>query len=78
MIYVATTKLYNERHEHVADVNTKTPQEHHIKGVEHTNLSHIDRTVGFVELQEFKKAFGLITESQFEDEQASIFDYLEE
>lgn len=75
---MTTTKLYNERHEHVVDVMTKSPQVHHIKGVEHTNLSHIDRTVGFVEVQEFKKAFGLITESQFEDEQTSIFEYLEE
>lgn len=77
-MYVTTTKLYNERHEHVADVMTKSPQVHRIKGVEHTSLSHIDRTVGFVEVQEFKKAFGLITESQFEDEQTSIFEYLEE
>lgn len=75
---MATTKLYNERHEHVADVNTTSPQEHHIKGIEHTSLSHIDREVSFVELQQFKKAFGLITESQFEDEQVSIFEYLEE
>lgn len=72
------TKLYNERHEHVADVTTESPQVHHIKGVERTNLSHIDRKVSFVELQQFKKAFGLITESQFEDEQTSIFEYLEE
>lgn len=75
---VTTTKLYNERYEHVADVNTKSPQEHHIKGVERTNLSHIDRTVGFVEVQRFKTTFDLITESQFEDEQTSIFEYLEE
>ncbi|HDP5827282.1 TPA: hypothetical protein P6V00_001477 [Staphylococcus aureus] len=72
------TPLYNERHEHVADVNTINPKQHHIKGVEQTSLSHIDREVGFIELQQFKKAFGLITESQFEDEQTSIFEYLEE
>lgn len=77
-MYVATTKLYNERHEHVADVLTKSPQVHRIKGVEQKNLSHVDREVSFVELQQFKKAFGLITESQFEDEQTSIFEYLEE
>lgn len=78
MIYVTTTKLYNERHEHVADVNTTSPQVHYIKGVEQTSLSHVDREVSFIELQQFKKAFGLITESQFEDEQTSIFEYLEE
>lgn len=77
-MYMTTTKLYNERHEHVADVITKSPQVHHIKGVERTNLSHIDREVGFVELQRFKTTFDLITESQFEDEQTSIFEYLEE
>ncbi|WP_433912323.1 hypothetical protein [Staphylococcus sp. LKG3-3] len=72
------TPLYNERHEHVADVTTESSKIHHIKGVPYTSLGHVDRKVGFVELQEFKKSFGLITESQFQDEQTSIFEYLEE
>lgn len=72
------TPLYNERHEHVIDVNTINPKSHYLKGIEHTSLSHIDRVVSFVELQQFKKSFGLITQSQFEDEQTSIFEYLEE
>lgn len=72
------TPLYNERHEHVIDVNTINSKSHYLKGVEHTSLSHIDRVVSFVELQQFKKSFGLITQSQFEDEQTSIFEYLEE
>lgn len=71
------TALYNDRSEHVADVISINLHSYEIKGVENTSLAHVYRRVGFVELQQFKSSFDLITQKEFEDHQTNMFEYLE-
>lgn len=71
------TKLYNAKHEHVADVENINVHAYFVQGVERTQLAHIERRLTYEELKEFKTSFELYTARELTDDQTSIFDFIE-